>query len=64
MKRINGHTRVFGRMIPYCIEIEDCYEIVKRDGGWSIKKDGEFIDDYLYGTKWVAASKIGKYVEI
>lgn len=64
MKRISGYTRIFGKQMPYCIEFPDCYEIVKRGSGWSIKKDGEFIDKYCYDTKWVAASKIGKYVEI
>jgi hypothetical protein len=63
MKRINGYTRIFGKMMPYCIEFEDCYDIVKRNGGWSIKKDGEFIDNYSYCSKWVAASKIGKFVD-
>lgn len=63
MKRISGYTRIFGKRMPYCIEFADCYEIVKRNGGWSIKKDGDFIDNYCYDTKWVAASKIGKFVE-
>ena len=64
MKRIKGYTRPFGgKMIPYCIEFDDCYEIVKRCDGWAIKKDGEFIDQYYYATKWAAASRIGKYVE-
>lgn len=64
MKRIKGYMATpRKRMTPYCIEFEDCYDIVKRDGGWSIKKDGEFINDCVYCTKWAAASRIGKWIE-
>ena len=64
MKQIKGYMATYSRrMTPYCIEFDDCYDIVKRDGGWSIKKDGEFIDDYIYHSKWAAASRIGKWIK-
>lgn len=65
MKRVKGYMSTFqSRMTPYCIEYDDCYDIVKRNAGWAIKKNGKFIDDYYYTTKWAAASKIGKFIEV
>lgn len=63
MKRISGRQKICGKLIPYCIEFDDCYEVVKRQtmwggSGWSIKKNGEFVDNCYYSTKYAAASTI------
>lgn len=58
MKTIKGYTMWAGRKLNYCIEFEDCFDIVKRGNGWAATKDGEFIDKYCYSTKYAAAIAI------
>ena len=47
-----------GRKYEYCVVFDDCYDIAKRNDGWAVTKDGEFIDNYYYSTKHAAASAI------
>ena len=58
MKSIKGYQRVLGRKWAYCLEFEDCYDIVKRGNGWAATKNGEFIEKYYYNSKFAAASRI------
>ena len=49
---------MLGRKWAYCLEFEDCYDIVKRGNGWAATKNGEFIEKYCYSSKFAAASRI------
>jgi hypothetical protein len=64
-KQVKGYTMIMQRRIPYCIEFDDCYSLVKVGYGWAIEKDGERIEKYYYSTKYAAASCIPgrKYIE-
>lgn len=58
MKTIKLQQRVFGRKYEYCILCDECYDVAKRSKGWAVTKNGEFIDNYIYSTKWAAAESI------
>lgn len=50
--------RIMGRKSEFCVVCEDCYDVAKRCSGYAVTKDGEFIDDSYYPTKWAAACAI------
>lgn len=58
MRTIKVWSRIWGRKVEFCIICDECYNIAKRDSGWAVTKNGEFIDDYYYCTKWAAAERI------
>ena len=59
----NIKVRTMG--ITFFIVVNAEYNIAKRNNGWAVTKNGEFVDDYYYMTKYAAASRIPgcKYVE-
>lgn len=59
----NIKVRTMG--ITFYIVVDAEYDIAKCNRGWAVTKNGEFVDNYYYMTKYAAASNIPgcKFVE-